>query len=110
MILTCWVPATLDAGVRQIQCVADALDFLDDWPADQRGIMFDMTQDALYSGQDGRMPTSAARDAFANWARVSDTLEDLSLAAAWMTGPKLATAAFLVDCLSGRRRPSIPNC
>jgi len=42
------VPATLDAGVRQIQCVADALDFLNDWPADQRGIMFDMTQDALY--------------------------------------------------------------
>ena len=35
--------------VRQIQSIGDALDFLDEWPADRRGMMFEVAQEALYS-------------------------------------------------------------
>ena len=55
--------------VQQIQTIADALDFLDEWPADQRGMMFEATEEALHSAHDGRLPMSAARNAFAHWYR-----------------------------------------
>jgi len=83
-----------DLLVRQIQCVADALDFLDEWPADRRGMMFDVAQEALHSAHDGRFPLTAARTAFASWARASGVLDDASVAPPWMTGPKLGNSGI----------------
>ena len=77
--------------VQQIQGVADALDFLEEWPVDRRGMMFEMTQGALYDAHDGRFPIAAARNAFASWARSAGVLEDVSVAPAWMTGPKVGS-------------------
>ena len=42
--------------VQEIESVMDALDFLDRWPDDRRGMMFEMTQTALYRAHDGMMP------------------------------------------------------
>ena len=80
--------------VEQIQSVADALDFLDEWPADQRGMMFEATELALHSAHDGRLPVTAARNAFAHWARSAGVLEDVSIAPAWMTGPKMGSGGI----------------
>ena len=75
--------------VQEIQCVMDALDFLDGWPDDRRGMMFQITQTALYRAHDGMMPIVAARNAFTQWARSVGILEDVSIAPPWMTGPKV---------------------
>ena len=80
--------------VRQIQSIGDALDFLDEWPADRRGMMFEVAQQALNSAHDGRLPMTAARNAFASWARASNVLEDASVAPAWMTGPKVGSGGI----------------
>ena len=54
--------------VRQIQSIEDAVDFLEQWPQDKRGMVFEMTQQALYSACGSRLPLAAARNAFAGWA------------------------------------------
>ena len=82
--------------VRQIQSVADALDFLDEWPVDRRGMMFEVAEEALHSAHDGRFPITAARNAFASWASASRVLEDAQVAPAWMTGPKVGNGGVPV--------------
>jgi hypothetical protein len=77
--------------VRQIQCIEDAVDFLEQWPLDKRGMVFEMTQEALYSAYDARLPMVAARSAFAEWARSAGVLEDVSIAPVWMTGHEVGS-------------------
>jgi hypothetical protein len=57
--------------VRQIQSIGDALDFLDEWHADRRGMTFEVAQQALDSAHDGRLPMTAAQNAFCSWASAS---------------------------------------
>ena len=82
--------------VRQIQCIEDAVDFLEHWPQDKRGMVFEMTQQALYSACEARLPLAAARNAFAGWARSEGILEDVSTAPVWMTGPKVGSGGVPV--------------
>ena len=82
--------------VRQIQCIGDALDFLEQWPHDKRGMVFEVTQQALYSAFDARLPMPAARNAFAGWARSAGILEDVSTAPVWVTGPKVGSGGVPV--------------
>src|SRR4051812_20788740 len=74
--------------VQQINGVIDALEFLEEWPSNQRGMTFEITQGALYGAYDSRLPAEAARNAFATWSRSAGILEDVSIAPAWMTGLK----------------------
>jgi hypothetical protein len=62
--------------IQEILSVGDALDFLDE------------SQRALHAAHDGRYPVSAAREAFASWARSAKILEDVSTTPPWMTAPK----------------------
>jgi hypothetical protein len=39
----------------------DALDFLEQWPLEKRGMVFEMTQGALYADHDARLPMVTAR-------------------------------------------------
>lgn len=77
--------------VQQIQGVADALDFLDEWPADRHGMMFEFAQEALHSAYDGRLPITAARNTFSSWARSAGVLEDVAAAPDWMRGPEVGS-------------------
>lgn len=74
--------------IQEILSVADALDFLDEWPRKRRGVIYETAQRALHAAHDGRYPVSAAREAFASWARSAKILEDVSTTPPWMTAPK----------------------
>jgi hypothetical protein len=54
-------------------------------------MVFEMTQEALYSAYDARLPMVAARSAFAEWARSAGVLEDVSIAPVWMTGHEVGS-------------------
>ena len=82
--------------VQQIQSVADALEFLEEWPTERRSMMFEITQGALHGAHDGRLSIAAAQNAFAGWARSAGILEDVSIAPAWMMGPKVGNGGVPV--------------
>ncbi|CCV08286.1 conserved hypothetical protein [Mesorhizobium metallidurans STM 2683] len=71
----------------EIACVADALDFLDEWPRNRRGPIYDTAKRACHRAHDGLVPVSVARDAFAGFARSVNILEDVSGVLPWMTAP-----------------------
>ncbi|TIO33662.1 DUF982 domain-containing protein [Mesorhizobium sp.] len=74
--------------VGEIGCLADAFEFLQEWPKDRRGPIFNAAFRACQRAYDGQVPISVARDAFAGFARSAKILEDISAAMPWMTAPK----------------------
>jgi hypothetical protein len=72
--------------VQEITCLEEALDFLDEWPSNRRGPIFDTARRACHRAFDGLLPPSVAREAFAGWARSARILEDVSNVLPWMTG------------------------
>ena len=58
-----------DKLVQQIACLEDAFDFLDEWPEDRRGTIFETARRACHAAWDGRYPIDAARKAFEGWAQ-----------------------------------------
>lgn len=51
--------------VQEIASLADAIDFLNEWPDDRRDLIHEAALRACYDAYDGRKPVSAARNAFA---------------------------------------------
>jgi hypothetical protein len=74
--------------VQEIAGLADALDYLDEWPANRRGTIYDTARRACVRAHDGLVPVSVAREAFAGWARSARILEDISAVLPWMAGHK----------------------
>jgi hypothetical protein len=63
--------------VEEIECLADAFEFLQEWPNSRRGPIFDT---AFRACQRAYVPISVAREAFAGFARSAKILEDASAA------------------------------
>ena len=76
-------------AVQRIRCVMDAIEFLEEWPVERRGLLHAAASDACYSAYDGRKSVEAANKAFTTWARRVAIIEDLPAAPQWMTGPKI---------------------
>jgi hypothetical protein len=74
--------------VEEIESLAHAFDFLQRWPDDRRGPVYDTALRACQRAYDGQVPLAVARDAFAGFARSVKILEEISAAMPWMAGSK----------------------
>ena len=84
-------------GVQKIGCVMDAIEFLEEWPVERRGLLHAAASDACYSAYDGRKSVEAANKAFTTWARRVGVIEDVPVAPPWMTGPKISKVDQLLE-------------
>lgn len=82
--------------VVEVASIRDAIDFLDEWPAEQQDSLHEMTMRVCISAHKGNDTLSSARDAFAKWAKAANILEDIASVPAWMTGPKSGPGGVLV--------------
>jgi hypothetical protein len=74
--------------VEEIECLVDAFEFLERWPSDRRGPVYDTALRACQRAYDGQVSLAVARDAFAGFARSVKILEDVSAVMPWMAGSK----------------------
>lgn len=81
--------------IVEIASIDDAIDFLDEWPIELQDVLHETTMRVCHSAHDGRHPLSSARDAFVEWAKSTDVLEDIAPIPAWMTGPKSGPGGVL---------------
>jgi len=82
---------------RKIECVMDAIEFLEEWPVERRGLLHAAACETCYSAYDGRKSVEAAHKSFAAWARRVEVMEDVPSAPSWMTGPKIGTEDRILD-------------
>lgn len=75
--------------LRKIECVMDAIEFLEEWPVERRGLLHAAASETCCSAYDGRKSVEAARKTFTTWARRVGVTEDVPAAPAWMTEPKI---------------------
>lgn len=71
--------------VQEIACLEDALEFLYEWPKKRRGPIYETALRACQRAFDSGYPRSAARDAFAGFAKSAKILEDVTVPLPWMT-------------------------
>jgi len=83
--------------LRKIECVMDAIEFLEEWPVEKRGLLHAAACETCYSAYDGRKSVEAAHKTFTTWARRVRIIEDVPLAPSWMTGPKIGPADRLLE-------------
>ncbi|ANT54462.1 MULTISPECIES: DUF982 domain-containing protein [Mesorhizobium] len=74
--------------VQEIAGLADAIDFLNDWPEDRRDMIHEAALRACYDAYDGRKPVSVARNAFFGFAKRVAILEDATSAMQWLAACK----------------------
>jgi hypothetical protein len=84
-------------SIREIGCVMDAIEFLEEWPIERRGLLHAAACDTCYSAYDGRKSVEAAHKSFMTWARRVGVIEDVPAAPSWMTGPKISSADHFVE-------------
>ncbi|MBM2715103.1 DUF982 domain-containing protein [Mesorhizobium caraganae] len=77
--------------VQEIASLADAVDFLNEWPEDRRDLIHEAALRACYDAYDGRKPVSAARNAFFGFAKRVAILEDATSAMQWLAACKSGT-------------------
>ncbi|RWX71306.1 DUF982 domain-containing protein [Mesorhizobium sp. M4B.F.Ca.ET.089.01.1.1] len=75
--------------IREIACLEDAFDFLNEWPSHRRGVIYETAKRACCRALDGSVPLKVARDAFAGFARSVKVLEHVTTAMPWMAGAKM---------------------
>lgn len=73
--------------VQEIACLEDALEFLYEWPKHRRGPIYDTALRACQRAFDSDYPRSAAREAFAGFAKSVKILENVSAPLPWMRSP-----------------------
>ncbi|TIR17074.1 MAG: DUF982 domain-containing protein [Mesorhizobium sp.] len=78
--------------VQEIANLADAIDFLNDWPEDQQDLVHLAALRACLDACDGQKPLSAARHAFLDFAKHCEILEDPMSAMKWIAACKKARA------------------
>jgi Protein of unknown function (DUF982) len=64
--------------IQEIACLEDALDFLEEWPERQRGLIYETAERACHRAFDGHVPLKVARDALVAFAGTAKILEDVS--------------------------------
>ncbi|MEQ1954672.1 DUF982 domain-containing protein [Mesorhizobium sp. CN2-181] len=74
--------------VQEIASLADAVDFLNEWPEDCRDLIHEAALWACYDAYDGRKPVSAARNVFFGFAKRAAILEDAISAMQWLAACK----------------------
>ncbi|PSJ54999.1 DUF982 domain-containing protein [Kumtagia ephedrae] len=74
--------------VQEIADLQDALYFLEDWPENRRGTIYETARRACCAAWDGHYPLDAARKAFEGWARMTKILENETPVMPWMTAPR----------------------
>ena len=72
--------------IHEIACLEDALEFLYEWPKSRRGAIYETALRACQRAFDNNYPLTAARDAFASFAKSVGILEDVTTPLPWMTG------------------------
>ncbi|RRH93201.1 DUF982 domain-containing protein [Mesorhizobium tamadayense] len=77
--------------VQEIASLADAIDFLNQWPQDRRDLIHEAALKACYDVYDGRKPVSAAHNAFSGFAKRAAILEDATSAMQWLAACKSGT-------------------
>ncbi|BAB54576.1 DUF982 domain-containing protein [Mesorhizobium japonicum] len=70
--------------VQEIASLADAIDFLNEWPEDRRDPIHEAALRTCYDAYDGRKPVSVARNAFFDFAKRAAILEDAVSAMQWL--------------------------
>ncbi len=70
--------------IREITTLDEAFDFMEEWPGDRRGTIYDTTLRALMAAHDKRVPIYVARNAFAGFAKSAGILESAPAALPWM--------------------------
>ena len=75
-------------AIQEIECIRDALDFLDRWPETRRGTIHETAKRACHAAYDGWYPIDAARKAFMGWARSAKILEDTLTVSPWISTPQ----------------------
>lgn len=71
--------------IQEIACLEDALEFLYEWPKKRRGPIYETALRACQRAFDSDYPLSAARQAFAGFAKSVRILEDISTPMPWVT-------------------------
>ncbi len=71
--------------VEEIACLEDALEFLYEWPKNKRGPIYQTAVKACHKVYESDFPLSAARQAFAGFAKSARILEDVGTPPAWMS-------------------------
>lgn len=74
--------------IQEIACLEDALEFLYEWPARRRGPIYETALRACQKAFDSDYPRTAARQAFAGFAKSVGMLEEVGTPPPWMTGTK----------------------
>lgn len=54
--------------VQQVVSISEAIDVLDEWPADKRDVLYETVRRACFEAQDGLRPVEVARKAFTRFA------------------------------------------
>lgn len=70
--------------VQEIASLADAIDFLEEWPEDGRNPTHEAALRACQAALDGSKPISAAHTAFVAFAKGTAILEDPISAMQWI--------------------------
>ncbi|RJG40908.1 DUF982 domain-containing protein [Mesorhizobium sp. DCY119] len=73
--------------IQEISCLEDALEFLYDWPKNRRGPIYQTALRACQRAFDSDFPRSAARDAFASFAKPVRIREEVTTLMPWMLAP-----------------------
>ena len=74
--------------IQEIACLEDALDFLYEWPKNRRGTIYETALRACHKVYESNYPLSAAREAFAGFAKSAKILEDVTAPMPWMIAPR----------------------
>ncbi|MEI9402062.1 DUF982 domain-containing protein [Mesorhizobium argentiipisi] len=74
--------------VQEIASLADAIEFLDEWPGDRRDLIHETALRACYDAHDARKPVSAARNAFLGFSKRAGILVDPTSATKWIAACK----------------------
>ena len=72
--------------IQEIGDLADAIDFLEEWPDELSDLVHEDALNACYDAQIGAVPMRAAEDAFVKFAGDAGILEDGVSALPWMAG------------------------
>lgn len=73
-----------EGAAMPVASLAEAFDFLADWPRERRGVIYETAHRACCAAHDGRLPVEAAQKAFAGFARSAGILASSPIVAPWM--------------------------
>ena len=80
--------------IEEIACLEDELEFVDEWPRNRRGPIYNTALRACQRAFESGYPLSAARQPFIGFAKSVNILEDVTIPLPWMMGGKTGASGF----------------